>query len=262
MNRVLVSILAALFLCYPAAAGQEGADVVRPNDAELERRRERWEALSEEERAVLRERFEALRAMDPEERLELRRRIEHLDGLRERARRDVSAERRARLEREPRPVREAFWRERMLERARREGGEVRRHLPPELVRRLEQAAPEERPRILRAFRAEQRERKSGYALRHLGRELGVTDEELERWNEAPVEERMHHLRRLRRRAVERRLPDGRGPSGLGPEEWESMRRLGDREFFRRARGLDLPAPYRHREGRGPRGGARRRPPRR
>ncbi|MEX1023752.1 MAG: DUF3106 domain-containing protein [Planctomycetota bacterium] len=234
-----------------------GAPALAADDEALAERRARWQAMTSEQRAELRQRFEELRELSPERRAELRERARDLrqreDRMRHRAEFRREFERRSgrTLEgAEPEHVRAAMRDfRRRCDRERGEG--LRRRLPDELRRTLEAAPPGERPRLLHEFVSERRAKHHERFLRVLARRLQLPPDELESVRALEGAARHVAVRELHRRVIEREVEE----TGLGdvtPEEWRQVQALDTERFLERVRWLDLP----RRSWRGDREGGR------
>ncbi|MEW6073426.1 MAG: DUF3106 domain-containing protein [Planctomycetota bacterium] len=255
-RRLLLAVAGLLAVFATPAVGQNEA-------RDLERNRARWENMSEEERAVMRERFEKLRQMRPEEREALREVARGLRQLEDGLRKAPPRELEEWMRRHPHPGdREREVRRYLREHAGEFGGPLRERIPPEVRARLEGASPAERALLAREhFRARCGGRdRSGvdHALRGLARELDLPEEGVERFLSLPPDEQLAKVLELRRRLVRRAVEKNGLPPGLSAEEWRGMESLPDHEFFFRLRAFDshLPGPF-PRSGRpggwGPRG---------
>lgn len=227
--RTIALVLAALLLGAVRPAAQDGPSPTDRRVAELLRER------SPEERARLEQRLRTLRELPPEERGELLRRARGL----ERFEREV-------LGRAPEELRRSRqhgpdhgrWRDHFERACGERGRHLRERLPEPLRRRLEDAPPSERMRILHRELSE-RDRRERSGLGRLARKLGLSDDELVRLKDLPRHERFAEILRLRRAAIERRIAEEGLPPGVDAAVWESLRALPDEEFFRGLRELGL-----------------------
>jgi hypothetical protein len=109
---------------------------------------------------------------------------------------------------------------------------LRGKLPPEARKRLEEARPEDRMRILEQLRHDELRHAGHRALEDLARRLGLTEEQIEAIRGLPRKERNEELLALKRRAVEQGILDGVEPRDMGDHDWERMRDLPPRDFAR------------------------------
>jgi hypothetical protein len=209
--------------------------------------RTRWEEKSDAERATLRARFEEFRSLAPEERDELVERAKRLSALRDLVRERAPAEERRAAEELDRARRDAFWRARGIDAARRIGERLRAELPPRLRERLEGATPKEREQLLRRFRREVKERITLRTIQRLARELDLAVAEVERLQSLPPEARLREVLELERRLVERRVSIFGLPPWMTSEELERLRALPTPEFLSRWRAAQ-PLGQERREG--------------
>jgi hypothetical protein len=220
-----------------------GAQERLPEGAQLEELRSRWAQKSAEERRILRRRFEELKAMGPEERLRLLERVRRLRALESRL---------GQGDAEPQDPREHGPRAGApppfggpgpapgvvpFPRCREFGRSLREVLSPEMRRRLEEAPPGERWRVLEHLRRREREHHSRNALRALGWRLGLPAEEVRRYEALPLPERLGVVLQLERRRIETLVAERGLPPGLDEAMWARLESLPDEEFLRRARVL-------------------------
>jgi hypothetical protein len=140
MKTLHTLALAALCALAPASAAlaQEGP-------------RQRWEQLSPEEQALLRERFQQFEGLDPAQRDELLRRHARLRAEQERVLARLPEDARQRLATlDPERRRQVLLDLAHAELLRR-GARLRARLPQEMVERLEQAPPQERRALMRDY---------------------------------------------------------------------------------------------------------------
>jgi len=214
--------LVALVLPAPAQ-GREG----------LQAARERWEAMTPEQRAEMQRRFDELRAMGAERRGELERRYESLRAAERAALEEMPESARRELEALPPAQRGEIARELARDELLERGREVRARLPEAVRERVERARPAERGEVLRELRRGRRDEGLDTALERLGRELELPAEERERVKGLPPEQREARLFELHRARVARRVEREGVPAGVRPDEWEGWSRLPPREFHQR-----------------------------
>ena len=216
MARWLASLLACLALA-PAEDPLEGA-------------RERWEAMSAEERAEIERRFDELNAMDAERRAEIEQRYELVCSAERTALAEMSERSRRQLEELPAGERgvvvRELAREALAERARR----AQEHLPATLRERLEHAVGVELDALVREIKLARRDERLSRALERLAGELGLSPEEQSAIAGLSTAEREAKLFELHQRRLERRVQRDGLPEWIAPEEWESWRGLTPREF--------------------------------
>ena len=240
----IFGFLALVLLVSPALLiGQD-------QDSEFRRNRERWENMTEEERAVIRERFEEWRKKTPEQRQELEDRARNLRHL-ERGLRDAPPpELQERLKRHSREnEREREVRSYIKGHSEQLGSSIKDKLPPELLARVEKASPEERGMILRRYFSECGRRGDGpwegRMIEVLCGSLELPAEEKQRLLALPSDMQKEAVYELKRRWIRKAVAEKGLPPGLSAEEWEKMDKLPDREFFHRMRGFDrMPEQFR------------------
>ena len=225
MPRLLVT-LAALVLAVLPAAGQGGRG---PSPLE------RWQELSPERRAEMRERFEAWQRMSEAERAELRARHERLREAEQRVRRELDADTRAELERLDPAERRERLREHLAHEFSRCGKRVEGLLPDDVRERLAAAGPEERMRLMRELRGRFEDEKLARGLDALAQRLELPEAERAGFADLAPEARKQKLYELRRREVLERVAREGPPAWIAPEEWQAMQQLDDREFCERLR---------------------------
>jgi hypothetical protein len=208
---------------------------------------ERWKRLSPEERARLRERYEAWKGMDEAERDELRRRHERLREAERDVRRDLPPEARRSLEELGPQERRELLREHLEQELVERGRRMRRLLPPELREQLESASPEERARLMGELRRRFEQEGLRRGLREVGRELGLAPDEVEALQALPVEVQRAKLLQLRRLEILRRVAREGLPEWITSEQWADWQGLSDERFLER-----LHAARPRRGGEGPR----------
>lgn len=215
---LLLRLLLALCMIAPAAFGQAG---------DLQAARERWERLSNEERARLSERFDEFRNMPEAERERMRAHLARIAEARREIEASIPAQTRARLDGLDEASRRQVLREyvelAMSERAER----LRAKMSPDLCKRLEGASLSEREALLRERRGELHERGAPRVIDYLGRKLDLPGEEIERLKGLPAEQRAASIEALSKRELARRGP----PPGVSPEEYQRWLELPPREMF-------------------------------
>jgi hypothetical protein len=104
--------------------------------------------------------------------------------------------------------------------------------PKECQERLDSAGPEERKAILDQFRREDLHKAGKRALKELGKDLGLSEAEIENIQNMKPDRRHEELLKLKRRAVELRRQAGGDSAVLAEGEWERIKGLPPREFAR------------------------------
>jgi hypothetical protein len=228
-----VSILAFFvltlgFATVRAASAQRGDH--GPHTEEMERRRERWNHMSEEERELMQRRFREFQELSPEERRELMERAQRLEHIQRSLRETAPEELRQEIDALEPERRERRWREHGFERTREMGRHLRENMPPELRRRLEAAPPEQRHEMFETFMRND-EGRGRRAIHWMGRKLGLAAEEIERMEELPLEEQLRVMMELKRRLIVSRVEEYGLPAELDEATWERMQTLPDEEFL-------------------------------
>lgn len=193
--------------------------------------RRRWENFSAEEKARTRSRYERFLALSEEEREQL---AESAARLRERSDRIVAELARSSVAGEGAldpSQRRALVRDIVAEESRAIGARIRGQLPENIIRRLENARPEDRARFFQEFRLQQRNRVARYAIGDLGKRLGLAPEEIQRLQILPGDERGQALLDLRKRLSAQEVQESGLPPGLTREAWEAWLELPPEEFF-------------------------------
>src|SRR5262245_61416332 len=162
--------------------------------------RERLSGLPAEERGRLERNLQEFERLPAETRVKM---LERARALRERERavdRATPRELRRRMEELEQQQARELWATHLRERFRERGHELRARLPEGLRRRLERAPPEARRNLLeRLFR--ERELVSRKALARMHELYGLSRGEIQRLERLPLDERLHAMLDLQRRAV-------------------------------------------------------------
>ncbi|MBK8180046.1 MAG: DUF3106 domain-containing protein [Planctomycetes bacterium] len=247
---LLLRSLAAAALLACVGFAQEGrtpvAPVQDPAPVHVESGRSRWQRMSPEERARVARLYEQYRGLPEADRERMRTQLERMAEVRREIEARIPDELRAKLARlapeERREVLREYVGSAIGERAER----LRQKLPPEVLSQLEGATPARRAELLSDPRAPWREQASERALAHLGRELELAPEELERIRALPPEQKHAELFELGRRAMRRRGP----PPGVAPEEFERWLKMPPGECLERLGKHGLGGPGAGGQGRG------------
>lgn len=186
---IVVACLLALFAVRSSASAQ---------DARLDGARARWERLSPDEQARLRERFERLRSMPERERASLEDRARSLSDAMNRAQERLPAEDRARVDRLDPERRRALLRDLAL----LEGGDCgtrsRGHVPGEWREKLDRLPPDQRAQAAAEFERKQREHCREKLAEILARKFELSAAEIARIEALPESERVVEIAKLRR----------------------------------------------------------------
>ncbi|MFT5287453.1 MAG: hypothetical protein ACI8TQ_003639 [Planctomycetota bacterium] len=194
--------------------------------------RERWDSMSESERALFKERMESLRKMSAEERQALKDRADQLEERRadEFERLDQEAKRRlATLDPERR---DQLLREYFSDCERVRGVRLREQLPPDFLERMEGGHPDERRSMMRKFHKEMRGQASDRMLHHLRHEMDAPPEVLEQVADLPKHARRQAMLEFKRDHIRSRVAVEGPPPGVSQDEWAALDQLPLDEFFR------------------------------
>ncbi len=243
MNR-----LAKLFLPLVLVAS---AFAFQKESPTLERARQRWEHLSQEDRARFRQRYERYQALSEDERRVLAERAERMRLAKERARAEMTPEVRAKLERLDPRKREAVLREIVENAVRERGARIREKMPEAWVKRLEQARPEERVRFLSELQQRDREKSTCEAIEKIGPKLGLPAAEIDRLKNLPGPERTAAVLDLGKKLAVKYVAESGLPPGLSEQEWQQWLALSPDDFFERVQHHRREHGW---EGAGPRAG--------
>ncbi|MCY2959778.1 MAG: DUF3106 domain-containing protein [Planctomycetota bacterium] len=169
-------------------------------DRRLEEARARWEQLSPDEQARLRERFEHLRTMPAKDRASLEDRARALAEAVSRVEQRLTPEQRARLDNLDPKIRRALLRDLAMI----EGGDrgARGHGPmaDAMREKLERMPPEERAQAMADMQQKMRERGREKVAELLARKFGLSAAEIARLEALPEAERMLEIAKLKRAA--------------------------------------------------------------
>ncbi len=217
----------------------------RDGQRDLERARERWNALSPQQRAELAERFERWKSLSEEERGRIRERFDKVSSLRRSAHECLPDKARSEFAR-LRPEQQATVLSGVASQQIQERGrELLERMPSHWRERLEGAGPEERTRLVGEFRARMHQK----ALERIDvfeRDGAVDAATAARLRHSAPEQLARELvalevRRFRERAEREGLPPY-----VSPEQWEQWKSLPQHEQWERL--------HHARHGSEPRGG--------
>lgn len=237
-------LVAAVLACFALAlsAGAQGPRRSPPNaetqpaaeaQDDLTRARGRWEHLTPEERRAFVERYREFRELDPAEQRALVERARRVRESVQRLTNELGPDVRDKLrEMDPARRREAV-REIVTDEARGKGLELRARLPDDWANRLEKATPEERPRILEEFRRRHLNRLANYAVERLGRQLGLSREEIDARIKLPFEQRAALVLEMRKLAQEHDASENGLPPGMSAQDWQELQQLPAERFYER-----------------------------
>lgn len=232
VRALLFLLLALSTLLGPAVpSAQDAAKEPAKLSPTLESARARWERFTPAEKERARARYERFLAMSEEEREQL---VESARRLRERADRvssqlaEKESEKLAAMDPEKR---HALVREIVADESRAVGARIRGQFPEEVLKRLENARPEDRARYFRQFRIRQRDRIARYAIGELGKRLQLEPEEIARMQALPGEQRCEAVLDLRKRLETQEVHASGLPPGITREQWDGWLALPPEEFF-------------------------------
>ena len=231
MSRIVTIIFALAALAVSAdvvwgapGAAQKEAPVSKSN-------LERWNELTKAERAELQRRFDRLQSMSVEERGRVKRRAEGLRRETAQLLRSLGDEERATIEALEPKERQRVLRSLVKDRARLLVNRVRDRMTPEERAALEAASPDERDRILAEFRKAELERLPE-RLAALGEELGVGRAGMRRIQAGAPEDQRREIANLVRRRAKRSVEENGLPAGFEEARWERMLAMDDEPFLR------------------------------
>lgn len=219
---------ASLLLLGALAPAPCAQDVEAKPDASRVERLERWRSMDASERERMAERFEAFRGLPEEERERLMARAGRLQREIERTLLSLTPEERAKIEALAPDERRRVLRGLLADRARTSADRLRANLDDEQRRALESAGPKEREKLMRRIKGEQRSR----FVKHLGRELGLSERELRRVEAGTPEERRAALVAAARRRATRYVEKHGLPPEVSAETWANIAASDDAEFVR------------------------------
>ena len=215
------------------ASPSAGTSTTQDTHAANDPVRERWEKLSPEEQARMKERYERYRALSEDERRELRERAQRLKETGERVEREMTPELRGQLDKLAPEKRQQILKELTETEAQKVGQRIREQLPESWVERIEKASPEDRARFFSKFMREQRGRMARYAIEQIGAHLKLAPEEIERLKNLPEAERGQAVLELRKQLSAQDAATVGLPNGLTQEQWDQWQQLPPEQFFER-----------------------------
>ena len=222
----LVLLIALTALVSAARAGAQA----RGGGEQRSEARERWERMSPEKKARMRERYERLQRMDAAQRQRLGERAARLNQMRRRLYESLDEKTRARLDKLPPNKHLEILDEMVAAEARRAGARILDKLAPDERARVERAGPAERRRMLQEHRREQ-DARLRKAIQTLAPRLGITPQEMARIKALPPEQRRSTMLALIKRRIERTVDSQGLPEGLNERDWKRLRDLETEEFF-------------------------------
>lgn len=223
---VLLRALLVLALVFASFARAQEARA-----STLEAARARWERLSPDEQARLRERYESYKSLGETERAELAERARRLSEGRTRAERALTAEQRERLASMSESKRRAVLDELVEIEMRQRGARIREQVPEAWLERLDGARPEDRQRFLAEFKQKARERASQATIDRIAHRLGLPRDEVERLKALRGDERAAAVLELSKRFSAREVEEFGLPPGVTREQWAAWQELPPESFF-------------------------------
>lgn len=259
MRALILKLAFALALLGTGYAAQDA-----PERPARQSARERWEAMTPAEQALMRKRFEALEEMQEGRRSELRERHDRWQKSERRSLDRLPKTARDKLEQLPPEKRRELLRELTTEELSTRGRDLLEHLPQEWRERLESARPEDRRRVLDEFRREHRDQGQRSVLDRAERELSLEPAERAAIEALPEAERELRLIKLHARVVRARIQREGLPRWIPEDDWQRVSSLEPHDFLeevnalRRQAGVPNPGPpgvgpRDRREGQGPAG---------
>jgi len=246
------SLIAALFLnaASTLAFAQEPGPASRPvvqeaPDVNEPAPLERWQKMTPEERAKLKERFDELRKMSPEEREALRARARELETERERLEEKLGPDMRERLRHLPPEERDRILREHQMDERRRAGETVREGLDPERADWVERMMGHDHPRPSHDLRRELRGKLEDRMIERWHDGGSLDAKERERLMALSPKARVDELLRIHRDRIVKAVDVSGLPEGVKLEKWQKLLAEPKPErFLKQARklGLDCLAP--------------------
>lgn len=228
----------SLAILAASAVSSSAAPLAQDDSSSSPGARERWERLSHEEKARMKERFERFQKMGAQERRELEDRHRKLKRTRRRVESDLSPEMRERLSKLTDRAHREIVGELVEEELRAEGRRLRTKLPDSLRERFERASPEQRQRFFVEFKQKTLPRMSLRAITELAGALELDREEVRRIKALPPRERVEMVFELRKRIEAKAVERDGLPEGLSRGRWEELVSLSPREFYEVAMRLD------------------------
>jgi hypothetical protein len=254
---VLVFALVFMGALGPGLQASAQSQDAAESSATVASRRARWDKLSPEEQRELRARFERLKGMSEGERAKLAERAKKLAREMAEIESSLEGDEREALAKLDSRERAGVLRKLVADRARQAASHLRSRMTPEERQRVGAAAPGERAKIIRSIREREMARLPEH-LTALGRDLGVSSQDLMRVRSGTPKEQLAAIANLLRRRTEKQVREEGLPPGLGEERWAHMKDMRDETFLRvlqrvRQRHPDFGVPKHRREGRMRRG---------
>lgn len=225
---VLGVVLAVAAAAAAALDRDRGLPV--PDARELSELQDRWQALNEQERDRYRARYAELQGLEESAREGLAERIRRLDELARLVFRSLDAGSQERLLSLDAPKRRELLREMAIDEARAMGQRVLESLPEGDRARLEAATEADRLRFFVDFRRRQDQRLEA-SMTRMAREVGMSDEELARFDGLPVDQRRARFLELIKRRTLRAVEQRGLPPTISGERWGHASALEPREFY-------------------------------
>lgn len=230
MPRFFVALL--LFAAFGVAAGLGATPLPGPTVApEVDRAvaEVRWRSMTPAERAEMERRYARFATMNSAERANLRRRAERLDTLTTRLYRSLEPDVRRRVDRLAPEQRRTVLREMVAQEAHETSQRILRKLPVEVRARVENATPEDRARYLRDYKRKALRVDRG--LERLGPDIGMTEVDIERLKAMPEPVRRGKFLELVQRRFDKWVERHDLPEGLTEEGWQHVRAMPPPEFL-------------------------------
>jgi len=193
--------------------------------------RERWEALSPEQKHRYQKRFEELKKLDTKEREKLAGRAKKLKKAERRVIARLSERDRQRLMGQPEGKRKQLIAEMIVNEERSRGERIHDKLPRRVREWLADASPDERRTRLEAFKRTTREEISAKAVEELAVTLGYGPQEIGRFMALPMQERMSTVMRFRKQLSLQQLAQSDLSPEFSQQEWRDLDALPPEEYL-------------------------------
>lgn len=228
MRRALHTTLLVLMVLL---AGPVALMQAAPQDSAQRSARDRWEAMSPEQRAEIAKRFEAYKGMQEGRRRELEERHGRWVEAERRAREHLPRDAQLELDGLPLGKRREVLRELAEEELAQRGRELRKRLPAEVRERLENTPREEHPAILEEFRRRHRREGMRGLLDRAERELRLGPAERRAIEALPERDRDERLIDLHARVTREEFGRDGWPEWVPAEERARFEGLAPRQFL-------------------------------